>query len=52
MLPHDFIWKQEFEFSKQWENKYKCLLFYSDLFSSFTYLNKIMPTEITFNCQL
>ena len=52
MLSHDFIWTQEIEFPKQWENKYNCLLFWAGLLTSFTYLNTMMWLENTFNCQL
>ena len=52
MLSHDFIWTQEIEFPKHWENKYNCLLFWAGLLTSFTYLNTMMWLENTFNCQL
>ena len=32
-----FIWTLELEFPKHWENKYDCLLFWADLFTSFKF---------------
>ena len=52
MLSRGFIWKQELEFQKQWENNHNCLLFSACLFTSLTYLNIMVWLRSTFNCHL